>query len=63
MSNFKTLPLNKIHVPADRSREVDEDHARVIQASILEQGQITPIMVRHTPNGKQPYELLYYCQS
>lgn len=58
MSNFKTLPLNKIHVPADRSREVDEDHARVIQASILEQGQITPIMVRHTPNGKQPYELI-----
>lgn len=58
MSNLKTLPLNKIHVPADRSREVDEDHARVIQASILEQGQITPIMVRHTPNGKQPYELI-----
>ncbi len=58
MSNFKPLPISKIHVPQNRSREVDQDHALAIQASIVEQGQITPILIRPTPNGKQPYELV-----
>jgi len=58
MSKFKTLPISKIHVSKNRSREVDEDHALAIQASIVEQDQITPIMIRPTPNGKRPYELI-----
>lgn len=58
MSNFKTLPISKISMPKNRSRQVDVDHSLAIQASIVEQGQITPILVRQTPNGKAPYELV-----
>lgn len=58
MSKFKSLLLSKIHVPADRSREVDDNHALAICASIEQQGQITPVLIRQTPNGKAPYELV-----
>ncbi|MEL6503457.1 MAG: ParB N-terminal domain-containing protein [Pseudomonadota bacterium] len=55
---FKTLPLNKIEVPEDRSRPVDDNHALAISTSIAEHGQLTPVLVRATPNGKQPYVLV-----
>jgi len=58
MSNFKTLRVSEISVPKERSRKVDEDYALIIQASIVEVGQITPVMVKLTPNGKKSYELV-----
>lgn len=58
MVEFITLPLDKIHVPKDRSREVDEDYALTIQSSIVEHFQFQPIIVRKTPNGKAAYTLV-----
>ncbi|MDD9910216.1 MAG: ParB N-terminal domain-containing protein [Ahrensia sp.] len=55
---FKSIPMDKIEVPTDRSRLVDEDHAVAINASIVEHGLLTPILVRSTPNGKKPYTLV-----
>lgn len=55
---FKTLPLDKIIVPSDRARPVDENYALAMSASMAEHGQFTPILVRATPNGKKPYELV-----
>lgn len=60
MAEFKSIPLDKIHVP-ERLRAVEEDHALAIQASIVEHGLINPITVRHVPNqakGKKPYVLI-----
>ncbi|WP_319496288.1 ParB N-terminal domain-containing protein [uncultured Cohaesibacter sp.] len=57
MSEFKRLSVSEIFVP-ERLREVDEDHALAIQASIVAHGQFNPITVRITPNGKRPYTLV-----
>jgi ParB family transcriptional regulator, chromosome partitioning protein len=54
---FKTLKIADITVP-ERLRNVDEDHALAIQASIVEHGLLNPITVRATPNGKQKYALV-----
>ncbi|WP_319414383.1 ParB N-terminal domain-containing protein [uncultured Cohaesibacter sp.] len=57
MSDFKQLIISEIHVP-ERLRQVDEDHAVAIQASIVAHGQFNPITVRITPNGQRPYTLV-----
>ena len=57
MSDFKRLSITDICVP-ERLRLVDDDHALAIQASIVQHGQLNPITVRITPNGKQPYTLV-----
>ena len=54
MSEFKRLSITEIFVP-ERLRQVDDDHALAIQASIVQHGQFNPITVRITPNGKQPF--------
>ena len=54
---FKTLKISDIAIP-DRLRNVDEDHALAIQASIVEHGLLNPVTVRSTPNGKQKYVLV-----
>ena len=58
MSDFVSLNLAKIHVGKDRSRDVDDDHALAIKASMVEHFQFQPIIVRKTPNGKAPYTLV-----
>ncbi len=57
MSKFKTLTIAEITVP-ERLRAVNDDYALVIQASIVEHGQLAPIVVRLTPNGECPYTLV-----
>ena len=54
---FKTLKIADITIP-ERLRNVDEDHALAIQASIVEHGLLNPVTVRSTPNGKQKYVLV-----
>lgn len=57
MSEFKEIPLSEIHIP-ERLRQVDEDHALAISASIVEHGLFNPVTVRKTPNGKAKYTLV-----
>jgi ParB family chromosome partitioning protein len=57
MSEFKRLSVSEIFIPK-RLRQVDEDHALAIQASIVAHGQFNPITVRVTPNGKRPFTLV-----
>ena len=51
MAELKTIALTDIHI-GDRLREIDEDHAQVIAASIREIGLRSPIEVRATPAQK-----------
>lgn len=55
--NILALALDVIDV-GDRLRAIDEDYARLIAASMAEQGQMTPIEVRATPGGARPYALV-----
>lgn len=57
MAEFKEIAIADIHVP-ERAREIDQAHALVISASIQEVGQLQPIVVRKTPNGKQKFTLV-----
>ena len=60
MSTYKSIKISEIHVP-DRLREVEEDQALALQASIVEHGLLNPITVRSTPNakkGEKPYTLV-----
>ena len=60
MSTFKLIKVDDIHVPT-RLRDVEEDHALAIQASVVEHGLLNPITVRSTPNakkGSKPYTLV-----
>ena len=41
------MRLADIHVP-ERLREVDDDYALAIQASIVEHGQFQPVLVRQS---------------
>lgn len=52
-----TLPLRDVWA-GDRLREVDEDWAAVLAASMREQGQMAPIEVRETPGKIRPYGLV-----
>lgn len=51
MAVLKTLKLTEIDASA-RQREVNEDQALAIQASIVAHGLINPITVRHVPAAK-----------
>ena len=60
MSVYKAIKIAEIHVP-DRLREVEEDQALALQASIVEHGLLNPVTVRSTPNakkGEKPYTLV-----
>lgn len=52
MADYKLIPIKEITVP-ERLREVDEDHALAIQASVVEHGLLNPITVRATPAAKK----------
>ena len=51
MAEIKTIAIDDIHV-GERLREIDEDHAAVIAASIREIGLQSPVQVRSTPAQK-----------
>lgn len=51
MVEIKSLPLNDINL-GERLREIEEDHAQAIAASISEVGLLSPITVRATPASK-----------
>jgi len=51
MAEFRTIEIAEIVVP-ERIRPVDEEHAKVIAASIASEGLLNPITVRQTPNAK-----------
>lgn len=51
MADYKLIAVRDIVVP-ERLREVDEDHALAIQASIVEHGLLNPVTVRPTPAAK-----------
>lgn len=55
---FKSVAIANIAVPEDRARLVDEDHALAINASIVEHGLLSPILVRATPRAARPYTLV-----
>lgn len=57
MSEIQLINISDIHVP-ERLREVDEEAAINISASIVEHGLIQPITVRKTPNGKGKFTLV-----
>lgn len=57
MSEFKEISIADIHIP-ERARDIDQSHALVISASIQEVGQLQPIVVRKTPNGKKKFTLV-----
>ncbi len=60
MTEIKSIAIADIHVPP-RLREVEEDHALAIQASIVEHGLLNPVTVRRTPakgKGMTPYTLV-----
>lgn len=58
MSEIQEIKLSDIHVP-ERLREVNEEAANIISASIVEHGQLQPITVRKTPNGKAKFSLVF----
>ncbi|MBZ0164604.1 MAG: ParB N-terminal domain-containing protein [Notoacmeibacter sp.] len=55
---LQDIALDKILVPEDRSRPVDEDYALAIQTEIVGGAFIDPILVRPTPRAKRPYTLI-----
>jgi ParB family chromosome partitioning protein len=57
MAEFATLLLSDIFIP-ERLRGIEEDHALAISTDMAEHGQISPIMVRRTPNGAAKYTLV-----
>jgi ParB family chromosome partitioning protein len=57
MAEFKTLPLDKILVPANRLRKVNENKAFLIGQSVKAGELIHPVTVYATPNGERPYTL------
>ncbi len=55
---FKTLKVSEIQCQGKRQRPVDDGYAEIIKASIEETCQISPVLVRPTPNGKKKYQLV-----
>ncbi len=41
-----TVPIGKVYVPAKRKKTLDEAVVTDIAESMLEQGQLTPILIR-----------------
>lgn len=56
-SVLKSIRLSKILL-GERQRPIDQDCARVIGASMVEHGQLQPILVRSTPAAERPYTLV-----
>ncbi|WP_375607954.1 MULTISPECIES: ParB/RepB/Spo0J family partition protein [unclassified Bartonella] len=52
MAQFQKLALDVIVVP-ERIRPVDDEHAKALAQSIVREGLMNPITVRHTPNAKE----------
>lgn len=57
MPEFKVLPLDKIVVPENRLRQVDENKAFLVGQSIATGGLIHPVTVYPTPRAARPYTL------
>lgn len=60
MANYKSIPLQSIHV-GERARPVDREHATAIAGSMVDRGLINPIIVRPTPaanGGATPFTLV-----
>lgn len=60
MAEFIRAALSQIHI-GERLRPIDPGYVEAIAASMSEIGQISPIMLRRTPNqnkGKTPYTLV-----
>jgi ParB family chromosome partitioning protein len=51
MAELKSISISDIHI-GERLREIEEDHAQAIAASIKEVGLQSPITVRPTPAAK-----------
>lgn len=58
MNGFQTLRLDKILIPAERWRAVDDDYARILATSIEEIGLVTPVIARNTRRAAKPYSLV-----
>ncbi|WP_039761621.1 ParB/RepB/Spo0J family partition protein, partial [Bartonella queenslandensis] len=52
MAQFQEIALNLIVVP-ERIRPVDDEHAKALAQSMVREGLMNPITVRHTPNAKE----------
>ncbi len=52
MAQFQKLALDVIVVP-ERIRPVDDEHAKALAQSIVREGLMNPVTVRHTPNAKE----------
>lgn len=60
MAEFMRVTPSQIHI-GERLRPIDPDYVNVIATSFSERGQISPIMLRRTPNqnkGKTPFTLV-----
>ncbi|WP_455466742.1 ParB/RepB/Spo0J family partition protein [Bartonella sp. B39] len=51
MARFQEIALDLIVVP-ERIRPVDDEHAKALAQSMVREGLMNPITVRHTPNAK-----------
>jgi len=51
MLKKQVFKIETIRVPVKRSRTLDSEKVREIAESILEQGQITPVLVRTDADG------------
>ncbi len=58
MTEIIEIKLDDISV-SDRIRAVDEAHVDFIALGVSERGQMTPALVRHTPNGEKKFALVY----
>ena len=59
MSELRRLPLASIVIPNKRLRELDEDQARAMAASIKENGQLHPIAAYRSSAAARPYTLIF----
>lgn len=59
MTELRRLPLNSILIPENRLRELDEDQARAMAASIRENGQFHPIAAYRSSAAARPFTLIF----
>lgn len=48
----QTLPVDAIRVPVKRRKTLDESRVAEIAESMIEEGQLTPILVRRDGDGE-----------
>lgn len=58
-TEVRRLAVDKILVPPDRLRDLEEDKAQSIAASIAIDGQLQPIAVYHSNRSARPYTLIF----